>query len=95
MDSAYRKYHLDPITFSFMYAWSENFILVLSHDEVVHGKVFAAEQNAGRLLAEIRRAARALGYFMGPSREKAAVQGAENSASLLSGNIKKAWTGIF
>jgi 1,4-alpha-glucan branching enzyme len=38
LDPIFRKYHQNELTFGMLYAYNENFVLPLSHDEVVHGK---------------------------------------------------------
>jgi 1,4-alpha-glucan branching enzyme len=46
-DAIHRKYHQGELTFRAIYAWHENFVLPLSHDEVVHGKGSIASKMPG------------------------------------------------
>jgi 1,4-alpha-glucan branching enzyme len=59
----YRQHHHNQITFSMVYAWSENYVLPISHDEVVHGKGSLAGKMPGDLWQRMANL-RALVAFM-------------------------------
>lgn len=65
LDPIYRQYHHNSMTFSMMYAYSERFILVLSHDEVVHGKCSMIEKMPGTPEQKMENLKAAYGFMMG------------------------------
>jgi 1,4-alpha-glucan branching enzyme len=77
LDPVHRKYHHNRLTFRMLYAWFENYILPLSHDEVTHGKRALLAKMPGDMWQQFANMRVLLGYMYAQPAKKLLFMGGE------------------
>jgi len=77
LDPVHRKHHQNKITFGLVYAFHENFVLVLSHDEIVHGKKSLLDKMPGDLWQRFANLRALYGFMYGHPGKKMLFMGGE------------------